>query len=247
MVNEKLLKQLIELGSAQFRQPYRFMEFTGNKEADTLLNDLGNHPHAFVLGSIMDAQIKAEKAWMIPWEVSKEIGGFGFFKLLRVEYKEFKKIFGMKSLHRFNNEKSRCFYEAIHKIHRDYENDASNIWTYNLRSRIVVDRFMAFRGVGIKIATMAANILARDFKVPMKNYFAIDISPDVHIRRVFKRLGFVDWDAKTMNFVKAARKLYPEYPGIMDGVCWEIGRKYCWPNYPLCKNCIVREECPKII
>lgn len=247
MINEKLLKQLIELGSAQFRQPYKFMEFTGNKEADTLLNDLGNHPHAFVLGCIMDAQIKAEKAWRIPWEISKEIGGFGFFKLLRVELKEFRRIFGVKSLHRFNNEKSKCFYEAIHKIHRDYENDASNIWTYNLRSKIIVDRFMAFRGVGIKIATMAANILARDFKIPMKNYLAIDISPDVHIRRVFKRLGFVKWDAKTMNFVKIARKLYPEYPGIMDGICWEIGRRYCWPNYPMCKNCIVRKECPKII
>ena len=247
MINEKLLKQLIELGLARFRQPYKPIEFTKNKEADTLLNDLGNHPHAFVLGCIMDAQIKAEKAWMIPWEISKEVGGFGFFKLLQIEYKEFKQIFGRKSLHRFNNEKSRCFYEAIKKINRDYESDASNIWTYNLRSTIIVDRFMAFRGVGIKIATMAANILARDFKIPMKNYLAIDISPDVHIRRVFKRLGFVEWDAKTMSFVKVARKLYPEYPGIMDGICWEIGRKYCWPNYPLCKNCIVRKECPKII
>jgi len=247
MINEMLLKQFIELGLAQFRQPHKFIEFTKNKEADTLLNDLGNRPHAFVLGCIMDAQIKAEKAWMIPYEVSKSIGGFGFFKLLQIEYKEFKKIFGVKSLHRFNNEKSKCFYEAIHKIHRDYESDASNIWTYNLRSKIVVDRFMAFRGAGIKIATMAANILARDFKVPMKNYLAIDISPDIHIRRVFKRLGFVNWDVKTMNFVKVARKLYPEYPGILDGICWEIGRNYCWPNYPLCKNCIVRKECPKII
>ena len=164
MINEKLLKQLIELGTTQFRQPYKFINFTGNKEADTLLNDLGNYPHAFVLGCIMDAQIKAEKAWMIPYEISKEIGGFGFFKLSQIECREFKQIFGKKSLHRFNNEKSRCFYEAIKKINRDYESDASNIWTYNLRSTIIVDRFMAFRGVGIKIATMAANILARDRK-----------------------------------------------------------------------------------
>jgi hypothetical protein len=37
---------------------------------------------------------------------------------------------------------------------------------------------------------MAANVLVRNYKVPLKDYFSIDISPDTHIKRVFYRMGF---------------------------------------------------------
>jgi endonuclease III len=53
----------------------------------------------------------------------------------------------------------------------------------------VVYRFLEFRGVGPKIASMPANILARHFKIPIADYYPIDISADVRVRRVFGRLG----------------------------------------------------------
>ena len=37
---------------------------------------------------------------------------------------------------------------------------------------------------------MATNILARQFKIPMSDYYSVDISLDVHIQRVLKRLGY---------------------------------------------------------
>jgi len=88
MINskEKIINILIEKGNELFKQPYKYMEFTKNKESDKLLNDLKNFPHAFVLACVMDRQIKAEKAWLIPHEISKEIESFELSQLLRINY-----------------------------------------------------------------------------------------------------------------------------------------------------------------
>ena len=61
---------------------------------------------------------------------------------------------------------------------------------------------------------MAANILARDFKILMADYICIDVSPDTYVKRVFKRLGFISKNASNYELIYSARELNPEYPGI---------------------------------
>ncbi len=90
---------------------------------------------------------------------------------------------------------------------------------------------------------MAANILARQFKIPFSDYYSIDISPDVHIKRVMKRIGYVPENSDNDMIIYKARELNPEFPGIIDFSCWEIGRKWCKPKNPECNNCIVRTDC----
>jgi len=249
MINsrEKIVNILIEKGNELLKQPYENIEFTKNKESDKLLNNLKDFSHAFVLACVMDRQIKAEKAWLIPYRISKEIKGFKLSQLLRIRQEEMKKIFQNNSLHRFNDIMSKSFYLAIQKIHNDYQDDASNIWKGNPRSATIVRRFLEFDGVGIKIATMAVNILARDFKIPMKDYINIDISPDVHVMRVFKRLGFISKDASNDELIYCARELNPMYPGIFDLPCWEIGRNWCRPNKLICEKCYLSRYCNKNI
>jgi len=154
-------------------------------------------------------------------------------------------IFKRKSLHRFNEIMGKNFYLATRKIHNNYQDDASNIWKDNPRSATIVRRFLEFNGVGIKIATMAANILARDFKIPMTDYINIDISPDIHVMRVFKRLGFISKDVSNDDLVYCARELNPMYPGIFDLSCWEIGRYLCRPIKPICEKCYLNDYCIK--
>jgi hypothetical protein len=44
-----------------------------------------------------------------------------------------------------------------------------------------------------------------------------------------------------------ARELNPEYRGILDLLCWKIGRNWCRPMNPACNECYLNELCPKSI
>jgi len=149
------------------------------------------------------------------------------------------------SLHRLVEQMSRNFYSTIQLISSKYADDANRIWTGKPTSAEVVYRFLEFDGVGLKIATMAANILARDFKIPFADYHSIDISTDRHIRRVFERLGLTAAHANVEQVIYKARALYPEYPGIIDLPCWKIGRNWCNENgKPDCGACYMNDLCP---
>jgi len=246
MDKEKIVKILIRKGQELFNQPYKEIKFTKNPKADDLLNNLRDYPHAFVLGCIMDRQIKAEKAWVIPYKVYEEIRVFKIPDFIS-KLDEIKRFFIKEKPHRLYNEMSANFCSAIKKIHEDYYDDASNIWKNKPRSATIVRRFLEFEGVGVKIATMAANILAREFKIPMKDYISIDISPDRHVKRVFKRLGLISKEASNDELIYCARELNPDYPGVFDLPAVTIGANLCHPRKPDCENCYLNKYCPKII
>lgn len=236
---------LVEWGKSIFESPKQVHNFTKSDPANGLLNDLDGFPHAFVLACVMDRQIKAERAWMIPYEISLKIGGFSMDQLRQLSLKRMSGLMlKPKPLHRFAEKMSQYFHTTIHRIEEQYDSDASLIWKGNPSSAEVAYRFLQFEGVGPKIASMATNILARELKVPMSDYYAIDISADVHIRRVFARLGLCPPDSSVEQVVYKAKALYPEFPGIMDLPCWELGRKWCTARNPRCVECRMKDLCP---
>jgi len=245
-MREEIINVLIERGNSLLKTPYKIIEFTKQPEVDTYLNNLTDHPHAYILACVMDRQIKAERAWLIPHRISEIIGSKSFDAFLNLSSNDLVKIFRDNSLHRFNDDMAKYFYWAIQRIHNSYEDDASLIWSDNPKSATIVKRFLQFNGVGIKIATMATNILAREFKIPMKDYICIDISPDVQVKRVFKRIGLLSENAGNDELIYTARELNPAYPGIFDLSCWEIGRNWCSPKNPKCDECYLAKNCPKM-
>ncbi len=205
-----------------------------------LLNPLGAYPHAFVLGCVMDRQTKAENAWQVPWIVFKALGRFDI-DYLAISSDEIHKIFKEQVKHRFKDIMADLFCCAVKRIQRDYDGDASRIWKDKPSSGFLIYRFLQFKGVGIKIATMATNILMRRFGVELRDRRSIDISPDVHTVRVFQRLGLTSFDKD--NEIKAregtmymARAINPEYPGIFDYPCWFVGSHFCDAQGPKCKK-----------
>ena len=247
--------RLIEIGQKYLEnEDFSLNPLSDNKEANDLLCNLEYFPHAFVLGCLMDFQIKAKKAWLIPYTVFRKLNAFSMNDLLKFEKEDFVKIFREKGLHRFNETVGGRFYNALQKIHTEYNDHAANIWANKPKSEEVVRRFRSFDGAGVKIATMAPNILYRRFKIPFSDLCGIDISPDVHIRRVFKRMGYVEGNFQNQKtnklIIKKARDLYPEYPGIFDIGCWQIGQEFCHPKKigrPECERCPLNDECKKFI
>ncbi|MFH1373966.1 MAG: iron-sulfur cluster loop [bacterium] len=237
--------KLVERGSTLFKAPKRPIQFTKVVPADELLNDLVKFPHAFVLACIMDQQVKAERAWLVPYKISSQLGGFTLDLLRPLDEPDINRLMRKPEiLHRFVDRMSRFFYLAIRRIDYQYGGDASQVWSSNPSSAEVVYRFLQFDGVGPKIACMAANILAREMKVPMHDYFSIDISADIHVRRVFSRLGLCPSDSSVEQVIYKARSLYPEFPGIMDLPSWEIGRNWCKSRQPRCDECYMSDMCP---
>lgn len=68
MINnqEKIIELLVEKGLNYFNRPYKLIPFFKIDEIDILYNNLENYPHFFFLACVMDRQMKAEKAWLIP-------------------------------------------------------------------------------------------------------------------------------------------------------------------------------------
>lgn len=236
---------LVQHGEQIFSRPYELVQFTASLEADILINNLDDYPHAFVIACIMDRQIKTEIAWSIPYEIKKRLGSFEFAHLQALSLQDIKSLMTQPTpLHRFPADMAKNFYLAIQHIGGEYSGKASNIWAGRPASATIVRRFLAFHGVGPKIATMATNILVRDFKIPVSDKSAIDVSVDVQVRRVFERLGLITKNSSEAEIIYRARELNPTYPGIIDLAAWEIGRKWCRPTFPLCRECYMYSCCP---
>ena len=252
---ENIPMKLIAIGKEYLKKDISELPpLTENKAANDRLCNLREFPHVFVLGCLADFQIPAERAWQIPYIVCSELNAFSLSELLDHTETDFVRVFRERHLHRFNDKVAAHFYDALHKIHVEYADNAANIWENTPCAATVVSRFRDFDGAGQKISTMAVNILYRRFKVPFTDLGGIDISPDVHVRRVFRRMGIVPGglpdDQTNKLVIKVARQICPEYPGILDIGCWEIGKKYCHPvaeAAPDCEHCLLKAECKKLV
>ena len=226
---EQQYKKLLKIVRRQYRKlkpKYKGNSFNKSK------------PHLFVLGCVMDRQIKAGRAWQIPRDIEKYFKANNFKKLQKIPPYKIKRYFIKKKPHRFNNKMAVCFNEAIKTIHIKYKGNASSMWKGVNSAATVICRFLEFKGVGLKIATMAVNILDREDVFPKGfDRSAIDISPDRHVRRVMIRLGLVSESPSVNQIVFKVKEIYPKFPGLLDLPFYDVGKKYCHARRPQCQDC----------
>lgn len=102
-----------------------------------------------------------------------------------------------------------------------------------------VEELTEYKGVGWKVAVLT---LATGYSI------YDDITVDVHVARIGKRLGLVDPSIKQPPKIGEAlkqvlsRDMWPHWNGIMV----QFGREVCQPVYPKCDACPVRDLCPQV-
>ena len=203
-------------------------------------------PFAFLIAVIADYQMKAERAWELPYELAGRLGGFSPSLLAGQPSAVHRAFREPTALHRFPDQTASWAIEAAERVLTEYAGDAGAIWTDSPSAQEVQDRLLQFKGVSQKKAAMAVEILERNLGVSVEQMHGSDIAYDIHIRRVFLRTGIADRDDQ-QAMVDAARQLNPDRPGALDPSAWWIGREFCHASDPACPECPLNALCPKLV
>jgi len=238
-MNKNLIKsKLLEYGHSQSFT--KTIEFTSNKEANDLLI---RNKFAFLIAVVLDQGKRVEDVWEIPFRMKRNLGHFNPVEISKLSIEQIENTFDKKP--RYPKKMAKWIKYASELVISKYDGETENIWNDNPRTDDLHRRFEEFKGIGQKKASMATNSLVRDLGVQVKDKKWIDVSYDIHVRRVFLRSGLVEKDTQNL-IIKTARLLNPDYPGELDLPSWLIGRQWCHPTNPDCDNCTITSVCPKI-
>lgn len=126
-----------------------------------------------------------------------------------------------------------------------YKNKASQIIElskiitekYNGKVPCDIEELCKFRGVGRKTANL---VLSQGFNVPA-------ICVDVHVHRIFNRLGYIKTKNPEETEFVLREKLPQKYWIIINTLLVTHGQNICKPQKPFCNICPVEKYCEKYI
>lgn len=100
-----------------------------------------------------------------------------------------------------------------------------------------IEELVKFNGVGRKTANL---VVARGFNKPA-------ICVDVHVHRIFNRMGYVKTKNPEETEFALREKLPQKYWIDINTLIVTHGQNVCKPQKPLCERCPVNEYCDKLI
>jgi endonuclease III len=212
----------------------------------------------FLLGVMLDQSVLYGRAWAAGRWIVEILGDESdpaalWRRLAGMELRRLRAFmrygYGGKAFHRYWRMFARLLPQAAELMLQKYDGDPRRIWNSQRDVREVQRRLDEIPTIGRGLANMATSILVREYGL-LGGRAALphlDVKPDVHVKRVFKRTGLVEKVASDDSVIEAARRLVPAWPAVLDPPAWQIGRKWCRPSRPNCGGCPIRAACPKLI
>jgi len=215
----------------------------------------GEHANAFLFGVISDRMIKAEKAWALPYELSKRIGHLEVRKIAKMEVVDVTShLENPTKLHRFNKATATAFITASRHLVDKQGGVASNMWKPGTSAVALLQELEALPGISHKLSSMTLQILITRMGVDIRGVASVNIAVDRHVARVFLRTGLVDGCGSRKVYrsaelkpgvIEAARAASPRFPGALDFGAFWIGKNWCTHQAPRCSECPITSACPK--
>lgn len=211
----------------------------------------------FLVGVMLDRGVVGERPWKAADWICEVLGDSKnvatFWKRLRgMEPARLRGFlhygYGGKAFHRYYKEFARLFRHAAEYLLANHSGDPRQIWNNQRNVGRVKQRLEQLPGIGRALANMAVLALARDYGLlgGKRARQQLDVKPDVQLRRVFVRAGFIEPGASVEAVVDAARQLAPGFSASLDAPAWKIGREWCRPRQPKCSECPVGAVCPRV-
>lgn len=237
----KITKALLDFG--KMINPKELFPVVTPKAASFLINN----PYAFCLATSLDRGTRAEIIWTIPYDIFMELGHLDPSKIIKLSIHDLTVLFSkLPHKPRFVNDAPRTVKELTEMVVKDFNGDASLIWTRKSAS-FVKKVFQSIYGVSNGISNMSPLLIEKAFGIRFSDLDrpSMDIKPDVHTIRVLFRLGMAN-DQTEEEAIQTARRMHPEFPGELDAPLWIIGRRWCHPNNPNCVECPMNKVCQKV-
>lgn len=204
------------------------------------------NPFAFLVAAAFDRGMAWQKAWEIPYWIDRK-GKLDASLLAAMEEPDLKRLLeGLPFRPRYGSAEGARTLKDTAALVMEFGGNAATIWENASPAQVERRLTRRIRNVGPGIAHMLIRILRDDWGEFRGQESEIDVKPDVHVMRVFKRTGLTQAENES-EAVNAAQRLNPAFPGELDWPAWDIGKKWCRPTDPQCATCPLGSVCPKHI
>lgn len=239
MHDKAIAEQLKEFGKTRALKDWNVLD----PETAVLIRE---NPFAFLVAVAFDRGMPWHRAWQIPTEIHRK-GLLEPDQLAAMSETELVNLIdGLPVRPRYGSRRgARTLADAASLVRDRYGGNAATIWE-DASPAEVEKTLQEIYGLGQGIASMTTRILRDDFDCFRGQEHQIDIKPDVHVLRVFKRAGLTRTQSSG-EAVYAARRLNSRFPGALDWPAWQIGQRWCHSTEPDCDGCPLTGICPRAI